>query len=162
MKKKRLLAIVIDFCIIMLGIQVFVLISFFSQPYFMEVAFSIIFTLFLCKDNLNGQSLGKHLMRIQVVDNSTNQPPRTFILILRNFFLSVWPIELVLVLINGDRRLGDYVAKTSVIINAHNQSVRFRIRDLYILLICFVVVFAFTLLAIKLSTSVFPLIKLLF
>lgn len=162
MKKKRLLAIVIDFCIIMLVSQVFVLISFFSQTYFMEVAFSIIFTLFLCKDNLNGQSLGKYLMKIQVVDNSTNQPPRTFILIVRNFFLSVWPIELVLVLINGDRRLGDYVAKTSIIINADNQLVRFRMRDLSILLICFAVVFVFTVLAIKLSTTGFPLIKLLF
>jgi len=109
MKKKRLVAMIIDFAIIMLISQVFVFMSFIEQNYLMKITFSIMFSLFLCRDNLNGQSLGKRLMKIQVVDNSTMQTVTSFKYILRNLFLCVWPIELILVLINGDRRLGDYV-----------------------------------------------------
>lgn len=162
MKKKRLVAIIIDFAIIMLISQVFVFMSFIKQNDLMKITFSIIFSLFLCRDNLNGQSLGKRLMKIQVVDNSTMQTPTSFKYILRNLFLCAWPIELLLVLINGDRRLGDYVAKTRIIINTDNQPVKLKMKDLAILLICFVVVFAFTVLAVKLSTTSFPLTKLLF
>jgi uncharacterized RDD family membrane protein YckC len=162
MKKKRLVAMIIDFAIIMLISQVFVFMSFIEQNYLMKITFSIMFSLFLCRDNLNGQSLGKRLMKIQVVDNSTMQTVTSFKYILRNLFLCVWPIELLLVLINGDRRLGDYVAKTKIIINTEAQSIKFKINDLAVFLICFVVVFAFTVLVLKLSTTGFPLTKLLF
>lgn len=162
MKKKRLVAMIIDFAIIMLISQVFVFMSFIEQNYLMKITFSIMFSLFLCRDNLNGQSLGKRLMKIQVVDNSTMQTVTSFKYILRNLFLCVWPIELILVLINGDRRLGDYVLKTKIIMNTEAQPIRFKINDLAVLLICSMVVFAFTVLVLKLSITSFPLTKLLF
>lgn len=162
MKKKRLVAMIIDFAIIILISQVFVFMSFIEQNYLMKITFSIMFSLFLCRDNLNGQSLGKRLMKIQVVDNSTMQTVTSFKYILRNLFLCVWPIELLLVLINGDRRLGDYVVKTKIIMNTEAQPIRFKINDLAVLLICSMVVFAFTVLVLKLSITSFPLTKLLF
>ncbi len=162
MRKKRLLAATIDFALIMLISQVFVFMSFIEQNYLMKITFSIMFSLFLCRDNLNGQSLGKRLMKIQVIDNRTMQTPTNFKCMLRNMFLCVWPIELLIVLITGDRRLGDYVSKTKIIINTEPQDVRFKIADLAVLLICIVVIFGFTEIFLLLSTCNYPLLRLLF
>ena len=162
MKKKRLLAITIDFAAIIVISQILVLMSVFEQNYLMKISFSFMFSLLLCKDNLNGQSLGKRLLKIQVVDNDSLQKTTSFKYILRNLFLCVWPIELLIVLINGEKRLGDYIANTKIIITTETEPLKFKMKDLIIFLICFVVVFAFTLLFLKLSTTRFPLIKLLY
>jgi len=162
MKKKRLLAMIIDFAIIMLISQVFIFMSFIEQNYLMKITFSIMFSLFLCRDNLNGQSLGKRLMKIQVIDNDTLQTTTSPKYILRNLFLCIWPIELLFVFINGERRIGDYVANTKIIINTDTLPIKFKMKDLSIFLICLAVIFAFTVLVLKLSTTSFHLTKLLF
>jgi uncharacterized RDD family membrane protein YckC len=162
MKKKRLLAIAIDFIVIMLISQLFIFMSIFEQNYLIIISFSFMFSLLLCRDNLNGQSLGKRLMKIQVVDNDSLQTTTSFKYILRNIFLCIWPVELLIVLITGDRRLGDYIAKTKIILNTEVQSLKFKLKDLAIFLICFMIIFAFTVLVLKLSTTRFHLIKLLF
>jgi len=46
--------------------------------------------------------------------------------------------------------------------NTEAQPIRFKINDLAVLLICSMVVFAFTVLVLKLSITSFPLTKLLF
>ena len=82
MRKKRLLAVVIDFVLIILVSQLFL--YFIEQSILLKITFSLMFTLFLCRDNLNGQSLGKRFMKIQVVGNNAIQSVTSFKYILRN------------------------------------------------------------------------------
>ncbi|MBE6571828.1 MAG: RDD family protein [Ruminococcaceae bacterium] len=77
----------------------------------------IIFLAFLFayffKDVVNGQSVGKRIMKIKVVDMDGNKPS-IFNLIIRNITIFIWPVEAILVLLNK-QRLGDILAKTKVV-----------------------------------------------
>lgn len=73
------------------------------------------FALYFCKDCINGRSIAKRTLKLQVVDNlngSVASPLKTFV---RNIFIVIWPIEVIMTLINPNRRIGDYVAGTKVI-----------------------------------------------
>ncbi|WP_177229074.1 RDD family protein [Pustulibacterium marinum] len=73
------------------------------------------FSLYFCKDSFQGRSLGKRVTKLQVHNYKTGQiahPMRCFI---RNIFIIIWPLEVIMTLINPSRRLGDYVAGTCVV-----------------------------------------------
>ena len=76
-------------------------------------AISSIYLIF--RDTLGGRSLGKRLMKLCVRasddDRGLISPSR---LVLRNLFVVLWPIEAIL-LLSGKDRLGDRVAKTTVV-----------------------------------------------
>jgi len=74
------------------------------------------FALYFCKDCVYGQSIAKRLFKQQVVNNKTSQiasPLRCFI---RDVFMIIWPIEVIAILTKPERRLGDMVAGTKVIV----------------------------------------------
>lgn len=74
------------------------------------------FALYFCKDCINGRSIAKRTLKLQVVDNLNGNiasPLKTFV---RNIFIIIWPIEVIMTLINPNRRIGDYVAGTKVVI----------------------------------------------
>lgn len=74
------------------------------------------FAIFFCKDCIQGRSIAKRLLNQQVVNKKTGQianPLRCFV---RDIFMIVWPIEGIATLISPQRRLGDIVAGTKVIV----------------------------------------------
>ncbi len=68
---------------------------------------------YFIKDIINGQSIGKRIMKIKVVDTNGKKPD-LFNLIIRNITILIWPVEALLLLM-GKKRLGDRLAKTDVI-----------------------------------------------
>lgn len=71
-------------------------------------------TIYLCKDSFGGRSLAKRLLKHQVLDSRTNTPATPLQCLLRNFSIVFWPIEIVLVFISPEKRLGDRLAGTKV------------------------------------------------
>lgn len=127
MVQSRLLAFIIDHLILSIVLMPIVLIvnfdSFFyptaenaSRPF--ETFYPILIAwliVFYMKDFIGGRSIGKRIIRIGVRDYSDAQKtPGIMRLFLRNLFLLLWPIELILLLLTG-KRLGDRLAKTTVV-----------------------------------------------
>jgi uncharacterized RDD family membrane protein YckC len=79
-------------------------------PYIILIGFALYF----CKDSFKGRSLGKHITRLQVLDNATGQVATPLQCLVRNLFCAIWPIEVIVTLINPERRIGDRVAGTRV------------------------------------------------
>ena len=76
--------------------------------------------LYLFKDSIKGQSFGKWFMEIKV-SNLNNQTPSCLKLALRNLFLLIPFLELVVLLFNKEnKRIGDVICKTIVIENPNN------------------------------------------
>lgn len=73
------------------------------------------FAIYLCKDCINGRSIAKRVLNLQVVDNSTEQAATPLKCLVRNLFCVLWPIEIIVALINPSRRIGDRVAGTKII-----------------------------------------------
>jgi uncharacterized RDD family membrane protein YckC len=74
------------------------------------------FAIYFCKDCINGRSIAKRLLKLQVVDNTTGQVASPLKCFIRNLFSIIWPIEGIIALVNPSRRLGDRVAGTKLII----------------------------------------------
>lgn len=73
------------------------------------------FALYFCKDSIRGKSIGKHLSKLQVVDNKTDQIASPLRCFLRNLFCILFPLELIATLINPNRRIGDFVTGTKLV-----------------------------------------------
>jgi len=116
---KRIKAFLIDhiiYSIILVGPSTLLIPSdnFFSAfPIFMIIAFIA----YAFKDIFNGRSVGKRILGLYVRNHDDfAKTPRYYYLIIRNLFLFLWPVELILLLIDRDsRRLGDKLAKTQVV-----------------------------------------------
>jgi uncharacterized RDD family membrane protein YckC len=74
------------------------------------------FALYLCKDCINGRSLAKRLLKLQVVDNVTGEAASPLKCFVRNIFIIIWPIEVIVGLTNTSRRLGDRAAGTKLVV----------------------------------------------
>ncbi|WP_462250994.1 RDD family protein [Ekhidna sp.] len=73
------------------------------------------FALYLCKDSINGRSIAKRILKIQVVNNQTGEVASPLKCFVRNLFCALWPIEVIVTLANPSRRIGDMVAGTKVV-----------------------------------------------
>ena len=73
------------------------------------------FALYFCKDIINGRSLAKRLLKLQVVDNTTGETASPMQCFVRNLFCIIWPVEVAIALTNTGRRLGDQVAGTKLV-----------------------------------------------
>jgi uncharacterized RDD family membrane protein YckC len=73
------------------------------------------FALYFCKDCINGRSIAKRILKLQIVDNTTGLAASPLKCFVRNIFCVLWPIEVVVALINKNRRIGDRVAGTKLI-----------------------------------------------
>ncbi|MFH0818957.1 MAG: RDD family protein [Patescibacteria group bacterium] len=125
---KRIIAYLIDIFIILLFI-IGLSLTLIPIAEFSSDLFSILFPLYILiisicagvylfiKDGFNGQSIGKKIMNIQVVDIITKQPISYGKSALRMLILRMFGIvELIIAIIQPNhRRLGDYIAKTIVI-----------------------------------------------
>lgn len=89
-------------------------VNFMGGPFLYLNMFGI--ALYLCKDCVNGQSIAKRILKLQVTDNVTGQPASSIKCLVRNLSLILWPIEAVISLGNTSRRLGDRIAGTKLVV----------------------------------------------
>jgi uncharacterized RDD family membrane protein YckC len=90
---------------------------FFGEGLLLQVSTGIFFMYFFFSDILNGQSLGKRLMRIGVIDANSRRPGNLFQLLVRNISIVVFNIVDVLMIFNKSKlRLGDRLAGTAVVL----------------------------------------------
>lgn len=73
------------------------------------------FAFYFCKDSINGRSVGKRITKTQVADRITGQVASPLKCFIRNIFCIIWPVEVIITLINPGRRLGDQIAGTKII-----------------------------------------------
>jgi hypothetical protein len=74
------------------------------------------FAVFFCKDCINGRSPAKRILKLQVVDNVTGTAASPLQCFVRDLFMIIWPIEGIVALINPERRIGDRVAGTKLVV----------------------------------------------
>jgi len=72
------------------------------------------FALYFCKDCINGRSIAKRITGLQTLDYRTGQVATPLKCFIRNLSCIIWPVELIAVLVNPQRRLGDRLAGTIV------------------------------------------------
>jgi len=70
------------------------------------------FSLYFNKDAINGRCIGKRAFNFQVIDIKTNAPASSLKCLIRNITVILWPIEVIVSMINTSRRLGDLIAGT--------------------------------------------------
>lgn len=77
---------------------------------------------FLCKDIFGGRSPGKRSQGLQLVMKKDGGPVSYPRMVLRNITIIVWFVELIMILVNPQQRLGDLMCGTTVVrANEHNQ-----------------------------------------
>ncbi len=74
---------------------------------------------FIIRDILGGKSIGKKFMKLEIVYIGKNTECIIYDRILRNITLIFLPLEIVVFLMKG-RRLGDFLAKTDVVLMTDN------------------------------------------
>lgn len=72
------------------------------------------FAVYFNKDIFNGRSPAKRMLKMQVIDIKTGQAASPLKCLIRNLTIPIWPIEIIFVLINPKRRLGDFIAATRI------------------------------------------------
>lgn len=80
--------------------------------YLVEYAIVMILAVFLAKDVFNGQSFAKRTLRFQVLNNNTGEVATPLQTVVRNLTALIWPAEIIMMIINPSRRIGDYIANT--------------------------------------------------
>lgn len=118
LQKKRLLAIIIDYYLILFlsSIPFIILIgnTLKITTFSFNIYISLVMTFLILKDLVfKNASIGKKIMKIEVL-KSNNYKPDMLIIILRNSFLIFWPIEAILFFVKG-KRLGDIFLNTKVV-----------------------------------------------
>ncbi|TPG58010.1 hypothetical protein [Hymenobacter nivis] len=92
-------------------------IAFVLSPMVSKWAFYVLLVPYLNKDFLQGRSPAKRLLGLQLqeANGASANELRAF---LRNVTVMVWPLEVLLVVAGGQKRLGDYLAGTQVVASA--------------------------------------------
>lgn len=70
------------------------------------------FSLYFNKDIYGGRSIGKRIMKLQVVEANSGKPASELRCFVRNLTIILWPLEIIVSLFSNDRRLGDFIAGT--------------------------------------------------
>ena len=114
---RRIKALIIDISILLM-VEILLVISFMLVVpedflFFYYMTGSIVYGMFFCKDIINGQSIGKKILKIQVVNNKGKVSSMQN-LILRNVIALLQPIDAISIVTKG-KRLGDVLCKTKVV-----------------------------------------------
>lgn len=140
---RRITAFVIDYFVFIYFLLTFFPLAFGSINWGEKNAFNLVLAagmflltyifLFLAKDSFHGMSLGKWIMGITIRDENLGiEVPSFNRLLLRNMFLFILPMEIIVLAISKDKkRLGDVVFKT-IVVNNPKKASKFR-RILFLL-----------------------------
>ena len=116
--KKRFKAFLIDIAILgALGVFILIILMANTNVNFLCIiglVTAIIYSLFFCKDVINGQSIGKRIFKLQVVTEKGKAASLRNIII-RNMIALIQPIDALYMVNNRGKRLGDIICKTKVV-----------------------------------------------
>lgn len=122
----RILSMFLDHCIICLlivplGFLIFGLGALMKDNLNNEIGIVLIFIpffIYLNKDFFNAKSPAKRVLGFKIIDRKTNKSANELQCFVRNLTICVaWPIEVIVGLINPERRIGDFLANTKVVIS---------------------------------------------
>jgi len=71
-----------------------------------------LFVIYFCKDCIGGRSPAKRILKLAVVSYNSDSAANPFRSLVRDLFILIWPIEVLVALFNQERRIGDQVAGT--------------------------------------------------
>lgn len=74
----------------------------------------MLFSIFLNKDTYFGKSIGKYFNGTRVVSVRTGNAASPIQCSIRNLFILIWPLEVIVLFFSPQRRIGDIVAGTKV------------------------------------------------
>lgn len=81
-------------------------------------AFLSLFFIYLNKDFFNAKSPAKRILGYQVINQKNGKPATELQCFIRNLTLCIaWPLEVIVGLINSERRIGDFIANTKVVLS---------------------------------------------
>ena len=80
----------------------------------MSFLFAFGFSAYFNKDIFHGRSPAKRILKMQVIDIKTGQVANPLKCLARNLTIVLWPLEVIFVLIDPKRRLGDKIAGTRI------------------------------------------------
>jgi uncharacterized RDD family membrane protein YckC len=118
----RFFARLFDCCILTAIMMPSILLSgspehFFGEGLIFQVSTVIFFLYFFFSDVFNGQSIGKRLMRIGVIDANSRRPGNLFQLLVRNTSIVVFSVlDMLMMMDKSKLRLGDRLAGTAVVL----------------------------------------------
>ena len=104
-----------------------------------NIRMAIVSTLFLCKDIIGGQSIGKRIFKLKVV-GPARKDLSSMKLIVRNLFVFIAPIELFMLIYNN-RRIGDIVTVSKVV--CVNKTDKIKISQIFQSFFVLIFVFVF-------------------
>lgn len=114
----RFVAAYVDLLVGLAIASPFILLGIFTELHtnmlYMSLIISLAVAIFFCKDVFSPQSIGKKIFGLKIINKKDRQATKCKLtLIFRNFFIILWPIDLLFCIINPKRRLGDILAGTS-------------------------------------------------
>ncbi len=77
--------------------------------------FPLAFAIYFAKDSIDGRSIAKRIIKLQVVTASTGVTAGPIRCCLRNLSIVIWPLEVFITLFSNSRRLGDCLAGTRIV-----------------------------------------------
>ena len=86
-----------------------------------EFVFSVLITgtigatYFICKDLFGGRSIGKRSQKLQVIRYKVDEPVSNIRLVVRNLFMFISMVEIIMYFANPRQRLGDMACDTTVV-----------------------------------------------
>ena len=151
---KRLIAFLIDLLLIVIIVNMF----FFAtqtvkSQLFVQFLSAMMVTMLLCKDCINGKSAGKRIMKIEIANEKEGEKVSAVSCVVRNIFVVLWIIEILVLFISKEKRIGDYVAKTKVVSNSKVEKIKLDKNALLTILLCFCIIFLFMFFVFKIFSS---------
>lgn len=151
---KRLIAFLIDLLLIVIIVNMF----FFAtqtvkSQLFVQFLSAMMVTMLLCKDCISGKSAGKRIMKIEIANEKEGEKISAVSCIVRNIFVVLWIIEILVLFISKEKRIGDYVAKTKVVSNSKVEKIKLDKNALLTILLCFCIIFLFMFFVFKIFSS---------
>lgn len=151
---KRLIAFLIDLLLIAIIVNMF----FFAtqtvkSQLLVQFLSAMMVTMLLCKDCINGKSAGKRIMKIEIANEKEGEKISAVSCIVRNIFVVLWIIEILVLFISKEKRIGDYVAKTKVVSNSKVEKIKLDKNALLTILLCFCIIFLFMFFVFKIFSS---------
>lgn len=110
---------------------------------------ALIFSLYLNKDAIGGKSPAKRILGFVILNNKTNKVANPLRLLIRNLPIVIWPIEVIVSIFFHERRIGDYIAGTKVVIDDRSNIAEIKIFQL-ILSLFFGALFIFSIILLQL------------
>ncbi|MPM23070.1 hypothetical protein SDC9_69533 [bioreactor metagenome] len=151
---KRLIAFLIDLLLIAIIVNMF----FFAtqtvkSQLLVQFLSAMMVTMLLCKDCINGKSAGKRIMKIEIANEKEGEKVSAVSCVVRNIFVVLWIIEILVLFISKEKRIGDYVAKTKVVSNSKVEKIKLDKNALLTILLCFCIIFLFMFFVFKIFSS---------